>query len=182
MSSSSSTRSGIRNATSSQRRGDLFVAQQTKLHSFFPIVTNNGLSGRKRCRVPDTPPSEVSRQNESESPPIWKKAKSLSTILTPPSCEQISTFTNDYGPGFSTRKLPKKKAATTQLYLDLGQTNFGKQTICGTCGMLFVHGMSEDATEHRRVCDDYRHGVSFHSKNARVVSCDKFGTVIEVSH
>jgi hypothetical protein len=47
--------------------------------------------------------------------------------------------------------------------------------------MLFVHGMSEDATEHKRVCDDYLHGVSFYSKNARVVSDDKFGIVIEVS-
>lgn len=188
MKSSSSTRSRKSNISSAQQAGDLYVAKQTKLHSFFPVVENNGVTGRKRCRVADTPPSTVSQQNEYESPPIWTKSIPFSTSLTPPTCEQDSTTAGDCvlggTPGvqvFSARELPKKKTTTTQLYLDLGQTNFGKQTICETCGMLFVHGMSEDAIEHKRVCDDYRHGVSFHSKTARVVSHDKFGIVIEVS-
>jgi len=43
-----------------------------------------------------------------------------------------------------------------QMYLDLGQSNFAKPTICNMCGMLYVHGLSEDATQHDRICQDYQ--------------------------
>jgi len=57
-----------------------------------------------------------------------------------------------------------------QLYLDLGQRNFAKNTECAVCGMLFVHGVSEDAKRHAAICKDYQQGVPFASlDNARVV-------------
>ena len=46
-----------------------------------------------------------------------------------------------------------------QLYLDLGQSSFGKQTECRHCGTLYVHGVREDRQAHERVCRDFREGV-----------------------
>lgn len=66
----------------------------------------------------------------------------------------------------------KKQTKLQQLYLDLGQSSFGKQTVCQICGMLYVHGVAEDAKEHEKICRDYRDGVSFHMKlsSCRVVA------------
>ena len=69
--------------------------------------------------------------------------------------------------------LPKKKKHQ-QLYLDLGQKNFAENTECEICGMLFVHGLTEDAKRHTTICQDYKRGVPFASiGNARVVQKDK---------
>jgi hypothetical protein len=56
----------------------------------------------------------------------------------------------------------KRKKKHQQLYLDLGQSNFAANTECLVCGMLFVHGLEEDAKRHRAVCQDYLRGVAFH--------------------
>lgn len=62
-------------------------------------------------------------------------------------------------------------SATTQLYLDLGQSNFAARSICAICGMMTVHGMAEDDAEHERICSEYRKGVAFVGwKNERVVA------------
>ena len=62
-------------------------------------------------------------------------------------------------------------SATTQLYLDLGQSNFAARSICPICGMMTVHGMAEDDAEHERICSEYRKGVAFAGwKNERVVA------------
>jgi ESCO1/2 acetyl-transferase/zinc-finger of acetyl-transferase ESCO len=57
------------------------------------------------------------------------------------------------------------------MYLDLGQRNFAQNQECTICGMLYVHGMEEDAKQHAAICQDYLRGVSFPStiKAARVV-------------
>ena len=61
-------------------------------------------------------------------------------------------------------------SASTQLYLDLGQSNFAARSICPICGMMTVHGMAEDDAEHERICSEYRKGVAFAGwKNERVV-------------
>jgi zinc-finger of acetyl-transferase ESCO len=35
--------------------------------------------------------------------------------------------------------------------------------VCNVCGMLFVHGLAEDAQRHAAVCQDYVQGVAFHA-------------------
>lgn len=63
-----------------------------------------------------------------------------------------------YSGGGAKKKMKKHQ----QLYLDLGQRNFAANTECGVCGMLFVHGLVEDAQRHKAVCQDYVQGVAFH--------------------
>jgi len=82
---------------------------------------------------------------------------------------------------------PRKKRSlngtcpTTQLYLDFGQSNFGKRTICATCGMLFVHGLEEDRINHERVCREYISGVSHPAwKNERVARHFEKDRVVEI--
>ena len=65
-----------------------------------------------------------------------------------------------------------------QMYLDLGQSNFAKPTICNMCGMLYVHGLSEDATQHDRICQDYQLGVPFQLSHPRVVGKHGGGDVV----
>lgn len=66
----------------------------------------------------------------------------------------------------------KKQRKFQQLYLDFGQRNFGQQTVCPICGMLYVHGVEEDSKEHERICKEIREGVVFHfqHKACRVVT------------
>ena len=57
------------------------------------------------------------------------------------------------------------------MYLDLGQATFASRTVCPTCGMLYVHGLAEDAAAHERVCSEHRVGVPFRGwKGERVVA------------
>jgi hypothetical protein len=44
-------------------------------------------------------------------------------------------------------------------FLDLGQANFGKQSVCPICGMLTVHGVEEDRMQHEQICDVHKNGV-----------------------
>jgi hypothetical protein len=62
-------------------------------------------------------------------------------------------------------KNKKKQPKLAQLFLDLGQANFGKQTECSICGMLTVHGVEEDRHQHEQICATYTNGVEFHVHN-----------------
>ena len=59
----------------------------------------------------------------------------------------------------------------TQLFLDLGQRDFGNKT-CPTCGMLFAPGKVEDEAAHRRECRRKRH-----ENDAIALSPEAFGTL-----
>lgn len=64
----------------------------------------------------------------------------------------------------------KKRKQSNQLFLDFGQKSFGKQTVCGVCGMLRVHGLDEDDSQHDKICKEYREGVACLGwKNERMV-------------
>jgi zinc-finger of acetyl-transferase ESCO len=60
-----------------------------------------------------------------------------------------------------TVSLQPKKRIYEQLYLDLGQKDFGKQMVCHRCGMMFVHGVTDDAKQHQTICVQYQKGVPF---------------------
>jgi hypothetical protein len=53
----------------------------------------------------------------------------------------------------------KKKRNFEQLYLDLGQRDFGKPVHCHTCGMMYVPGVKEDGLTHAQRCHVFQHGV-----------------------
>jgi len=69
-----------------------------------------------------------------------------------------------------------------QMYLDLGQRDFAKRTLCGVCGMMYVHGLHEDIKQHDRVCKDFVLGVPFKASQARIVvqDDDKETSIVEV--
>ncbi|GAX09391.1 N-acetyltransferase [Fistulifera solaris] len=68
---------------------------------------------------------------------------------------------------FGVRQRPSKPLQTTvpkkrkleQLYLDLGQRDFGKPVLCPTCGMMYVPGVEEDGMAHAQMCHAFQHGV-----------------------
>jgi hypothetical protein len=73
------------------------------------------------------------------------------------------------------------KKSFQQMYLDLGQRNFAKRTLCGVCGMMYdAHGAIEDIEQHNRVCKDYIQGVPFQASQARVVAKDDSSSIVEV--
>ena len=80
------------------------------------------------------------------------------------------------------KPMKRQKLQSNQLFLDFGQTSFGKQTICKICGMLVVHGLDEDSQEHDKICKDYKEGVACIGwKNERaIVTFGKDDRVLEV--
>ena len=104
---------------------------------------SNGTNGKKRPRTTDS--SRGSGSAMTSNNVVTALSRSSSTISS--------------------------SSATTQLYLDLGQSNFAARSICTICGMMTVHGMAEDDAEHERICLEYRKGVAFTGwKNERVVA------------
>ncbi len=86
-----------------------------------------------------------------------------------PSTMSPITFSKTTLPSKTTK--PNKRKQSNQLFLDLGQKSFGKQTICDTCGMLRVHGLDEDDAQHAKICEDYKQGVvCLGWKNERMVA------------
>lgn len=76
-----------------------------------------------------------------------------------------------------------KKRSLEQMYLDLGQRNFGRRTICKLCGMLVVEGVAEDIQQHAKICKDYKQGVAFCTQGRRVVAnfAADASSIVEVS-
>jgi len=98
-----------------------------------------------------------------------------STACTPSTSYQSNIIFRNYSASSTSSKSPKtrkmdqstcfskpikKQKQSNQLFLDFGQNSFGKQTICNICGMLRVHGMEEDDTQHAKICKEYKEGVS----------------------
>jgi N-acetyltransferase len=52
----------------------------------------------------------------------------------------------------------KSKPVLTQVYIDCGQSKFG-QILCKKCGMLYMPGIAEDETQHKRLCQAYTLGI-----------------------
>ena len=118
-----------------------------------------------------TPPTPFC-PSSPETPP---SALLLGRVTTPPTLSPIVQKE-------SSIKRPRiGKANWNQLYLDLGQRDFGKRSICSVCGMLFVHGVTEDSKQHQRICRDYRQGISFRNEKSRQVAAFDDGAIVEVS-
>jgi len=112
-------------------------------------------------------------QSKLPLPQQHKKKRKVSQQSTPAvenkRSKKSPSFGND-GTNSQTKNGATQPKKHQQLYLDLGQRNFAKNMECAICGMLFVHGLSEDAKQHAAICQDYKDGVHFSLlENARVV-------------
>mmetsp|Transcript_29980 Transcript_29980/g.49497 ORF Transcript_29980/g.49497 Transcript_29980/m.49497 type:complete len:197 (-) Transcript_29980:599-1189(-) len=169
------TRSG---ATTYIAGGGLFSSHQTNIQSFF--TTFKKPRGMKRSRTPDTPPPEKSPV-EVETPPSTQST-TASLVSTPPPDERGGELTKEDDRSIDGKRQYRSKPAFQQMYLDLGQRDFARQTICQTCGMLYVHGLSEDARQHKKICQDYLQGIPFeNAKNERIVDERNGDIIVEVS-
>lgn len=170
--------------------------KQVSIQSYFAAAA----VGQKRKLVsgpvPLTPPTPVSSQvlGAASTPPSL--AHDISNTTTPPTEQLTEVIPHERQQVISQSQDSESVASTTtntpsaakqdkrelrQMYLDLGQKNFGKQTVCKICGMMYVHGVSEDTDQHARICQDFVQGVPFHEKQARTVAKYDNGSVIEVS-
>jgi len=90
-------------------------------------------------------------------------------VINPP-CSKVSSSTT------STTSLKRKKSSNNehQLYLDFGQSSFGRRVTCGICNMVYVEGLIDDESNHSKLCKDYSLGVSYvgYWKRERVVYTD----------
>ena len=185
------------NESATAALGSLVKRRQASLCIFFgtgDITTRKAsfLETHDRRRTPDfpvTPPTPVSphtpqtppslQEAHSTSPPtpvtanvfpVFKKAKQDNVVNSQHDLVRSAVPILRHG----------KKKILAQTYLDLGQGDFGKRTICSTCGMLYVHGLNEDAQQHSRICLDYMKGIPFNVSHARVVDSDSVGSIVEV--
>ena len=187
--SSSRKRTWSDDYRSTREKGKNSTHQQASIHMFFTIAT----VGRKKKHAkmekpaqlnyptplaPQTPETPVSTKlltspdkhsacafepvtdNQAPSPISWDKNISKTLLLAPLYFRKTKNF--------------------QQMYLDLGQENFGKRTICEICGMISVHGLSEDSKEHERICQDYRQGIPFQLQRPRIVGKYECDMVVEV--
>lgn len=126
--------------------------------------------------TPQTPPSPIYTKDDGLTPPSPHSSPASSNrvkihhdqseIRTPPSPILCSPQSKRIKVVTTSRRIQDSK----QLYLDFGQSSFGKRTICPVCNMLYVNGMKEDEENHRKICSDYSLGVAFNMwKQARVV-------------
>lgn len=168
------------------------TSRQTSLRNFFGTAgtTKRTVSFQKQnvqkkasnfCLL--TPPTPVSPQS-LPTPPTEQDAHAAAT---PPSPDNVAVVfkkakreTSQEKNVTDSRVSKSGKKALEQTYLDLGQVDFGKRTICQTCGMLYVHGLNEDSKQHSRICMDYMKGVPFTVPQARVVATDSKGSIVEV--
>lgn len=134
-----------------------------------------------------TPPSSSSnfKSMRSNHEKVSETMAAEQTVSNdPPSTAASVVIEDDNSPSrIEIKSSNVKKKKTMQMYLDLGQRNFAKQTICKHCGMLFVHGLDEDAKQHTAICIDVKQGVVFSLKNPRVVHSQKHDRtkIVEVS-
>ena len=173
--------------------GDEESKQQSSIREFFskaPRVNRNttrNIGSRPRPALPQSAKKQAPVAASSVKTPSQTTATATtvhrvmtvtpSSVAKPPTSQEECTNSSS-----NQRSKPpynnNKQRKFQQLYLDLGQRNFGKQTVCNICGMLFVHGVEEDAKEHERICKEIREGVAFQfqRKACRVVA-DFGGTI-----
>jgi hypothetical protein len=166
---------------------DLPKSRQSSMQSFFAATAGN----KKRMRVsppttgalatPDTPPTPAPASLlRSQEAPLLESTSviigSQSSLKKSYTSEIIMTSSRG-----GTNCQESSKKSFQQMYLDLGQRNFAKRTLCGVCGMMYdAHGAIEDIEQHNRVCKDYIQGVPFQASQARVVAKDDASSIVEV--
>jgi hypothetical protein len=167
---------------------DMPKSRQSSMQSFLaPSAGNN-----KRLRVrsppttvtqatPDTPPTPApALLVHSQESPLPKSTRVSLGSQSSARKSHTSKMRMNNAQGETNRQDSSKKSFQ-QMYLDLGQRNFAKRTLCCVCGMMYdANGAIEDIEQHNRVCKDYIQGVPFQASQARVVAKDDASSIVEV--
>lgn len=133
--------------------------------------------------------SSSSKSSPEHQASIMRYFKSVSgpkckTVLIANGASSSSTLPAENSPGTKNRITPKKKKKATkqeQMYLDLGQKDFGHVT-CPTCGMVYTRAQPDDEAAHIRHHKSFVSGLRFTGwKNECVVKEYHDGRVIMVS-
>eukprot|EP00986_Skeletonema_menzelii_P010800 scaffold5399_cov147-Skeletonema_menzelii.AAC.6 len=121
---------------------------------------------------------ELQRQSSIDGVSAFHNKSSTASTTTTTSVSSSITFTsnkvnkqrimNNSRRSFKSSATPKqpiqkKKKSNQQqqqLFLDFGQSSFGKRTVCSICGMMRVHGVTEDDVQHDKICKDFKEGVT----------------------
>lgn len=186
-SSKKQPKSGVsRTMFDSWASADIPKSRQSSMQSFFANTAGN----KKRMRVrsppttvaqatPDTPPTPAPPSLHSQETPLleYTSASLGQSSLSKSHTSNMMMITTRS----ERNRQESSKKSFQQMYLDLGQRNFAKRTLCGVCGMMYdAHGAIEDIEQHNRVCKDYIHGVPFQASQARVVAKDDASSIVEV--
>ena len=163
--------------------------QQSSIREFFSKKPRAPAARPALSRSSYTPkkptPAAVAGTTVHISSHISNSAENRATAVTPSSVAkqppQQEPQTHSNAKSSSNQAKPKLRKLQ-QMYLDLGQRNFGKQTVCNICGMLFVHGVEEDAKEHERICKEVREGVAFQLQRTACRVVAEFGSSSSGSH
>lgn len=155
---------------------DMPKSRQSSMQSFLTV-------NQKRIRV-RSPPTTVS-QATPETPPTPATAPPVHLTEAPLPESTSGSLGSQSQLGASARDekndQESSKKSFQQMYLDLGQRDFSKRTLCMVCGMMYdAHGVREDIEQHNRVCKDFVQGVPFHASQARVVAKDDTCSIVEV--
>jgi len=168
--------------------GDPLTGKQTIIHSFFSSVKRPRITGHTESgagNAPETPPPSAISSGV-DSVPSLETVSSFQESTPPASSDPVNVVSQSsmHAKRTNHRKIEQRKSHMQQMYLDLGQRDFGKQTICKTCGMLFVHGVLEDSKEHAKICQDIVLGVPFQTRSGRIIPTNNTrpgAFVVEVS-
>jgi hypothetical protein len=165
---------------------DIPKSRQSSMQSFLAPSGGKGILVRSppttvTQATPDTPPTPApaSLIHSQETPPPESASVSLeSQSSVRKSHTSKMRMINTRG---ETNRQESSEKVFQQMYLDLGQRNFAKRTLCCVCGMMYdAHGAIEDIEQHNKVCKDYIHGVPFQASQARVVAEDDASSIVEV--
>ena len=114
--------------------------------------------------------SKCTRSFDSSTPSTCSSSAEENGVVDHSLSHVKKTVSSDVLASRKNKSVSRKKKSS-QLYLDFGQVNFGKRTICKICNQLYVNGHPEDEANHEKMCMEYQSGVTFAGwKNERVVS------------
>ena len=123
-----------------------------------------------------TPSDGVSKSCTASKPSSYSATSSIKRRTCSNKKRSFNSYTTPKPQTHQQQSVQKKKKKSNQqqMFLDFGQSSFGKRTVCKICGMLRVHGVVEDDIEHAKVCKLYKEGVTCLGwKNERKV--EEFG-------
>lgn len=147
------SQTSIRSFFVANRRSSILVPRSRSSHGAQPPTNSH-----PPATLPGLPPTP-----DFLGVSVTLESSKGETVTTLKSCLDSQRPSNKRSAGVAINIQKKRLSKHQQLYLDLGQRNFAANMFCGVCGMMFVHGLAEDAQRHTAECQDYVQGVAFHA-------------------
>lgn len=138
-----------------------FIVPCTPPHISHNIECRTPPSLNHQCRIANSNHRHCSHEETKEENNVMYfdagnaivASKGQNNLKFPHLCSKGKSFDRS-------SKYPTVKKKFKQLYIDLGQRDFAHHTVCPLCGMLYVHGLEDDAKQHSMICNQYQRGVS----------------------